>query len=436
MNKTIFALATGNEIAALSVIRISGAECKKILKTLTLKSEPQDKVLVLRKFYNPLNKKEIIDHCLMAWMPGPKSYTGEDCLEIYCHGGQAVFKSFFEVLIKFKDVIYAEQGEFSKRAIINGKMNLVEAEAINDLINARTEKQRVLAARQYDGGLYIPLRDWRDKLIECMSIIEANIDFSDEEDTPNFINIEKQLEILMTTMKKVLKDNENYELLKEGTKVVLTGSPNVGKSSLFNTIIRREKAIVTDIAGTTRDIIESKINLKGYPVVIYDTAGITDSNDRVEQEGIKKAKEVIKGADIVLNIYDIENYKKRIIKNSKWNVLNKIDKMSKRIKVELNTNLVSAKSGEGIEELLNKIHKEILKKTKYLYSADAIISNSRQINELEDALSSIIKARGERAPEILSEHLRQANRSLERILGNIDIEEVLGSIFSKFCIGK
>jgi tRNA modification GTPase len=436
MSKTIFALATGNEISALSVIRISGKECKKILKTLTLKSEPKDKALVLRKFYNPQNKKEIIDHCLMAWMPGPKSYTGEDSLEIYCHGGQAVFKSFFDTLINFKDVVYAEQGEFSKRAIINGKINLIEAEAINDLINARTEKQRLLAARQYDGGLSIPLRDWREKLIECMSIIEANIDFSDEEDAPNFINIEKQLESLIHAIRKALKDNENYELLKEGTKVVLTGCPNVGKSSLFNTMIRREKAIVTDIAGTTRDIIESKINLKGYPVVIYDTAGITISNDRVEQEGIKKAKEVIKEADIVLNVYDTENYKERVIKNSKWDVLNKIDKMSKGMKVVSSTNLVSAKSGEGIEELLNKIYEEILKKTKHLYSTNAIISNSRQASELEAALSSIVEARGEKAPEILSEHLRQANRSLERILGNIDIEEVLGSIFSKFCIGK
>ena len=436
MNKTIFALATGNEIAALSVIRISGTECKKILKTLTLKSEPQEKALVLRKFYNPQNKKEIIDHCLLAWMPGPKSYTGEDCLEIYCHGGQAVFQSFFNVLIKFKGVIYAEQGEFSKRAIINGKMNLVEAEAINDLINSRTEKQRVLAVRQYDGGLSIPIMDWRDKLIECMSIIEANIDFSDEEDTPNFINIEKQLDSLITTIGKALKDNENYELLKEGIKVVLTGRPNVGKSSLFNTIIKREKAIVTDIAGTTRDIIESKINLRGYPVVIYDTAGITFSNDRVEKEGIKKAKEVIKEADIVLNVYDSVNYKERIKKNSKWNVLNKIDKMSKSMKVESSTHLVSAKSGEGVEELLNKIYEEILIKTKNLYSTKTIISNSRQASELQEALESIVEARGENAPEILSEHLRQANRSLERILGNIDIEEVLGSIFSRFCIGK
>lgn len=436
MNKTIFALASGNEIAALSVIRISGTECKKILKTLTLKSEPKEKALVLRKFYNPQNKKEIIDHCLLAWMPGPKSYTGEDCLEIYCHGGQAVFQSFFNVLIKFKDVIYAEQGEFSKRAIINGKMNLVEAEAINDLINSRTEQQRVLAARQYDGGLSIPIMDWRDKLIECMSIIEANIDFSDEEDAPNFINIEKQLDSLIITIGKALKDNENYELLKEGIKVVLTGRPNVGKSSLFNTIIKREKAIVTDIAGTTRDIIESKINLKGYPLVIFDTAGITISNDKVEQEGIKKAKEVIKEADIVLNILDTENFRENKLQNSEWNVLNKTDKISKNMKFDSSISLVSAKSGAGIEELLKKIHEEILKKTKDLYSTDAIISNSRQANELKIALSSILEAREERAPEILSEHLREANRSLERILGNIDIEEVLGSIFSKFCIGK
>ena len=435
MSKTIFALATGNEIAALSVIRISGKECKKILTALTLKNEPKDKALVLRKFYNPKSKKEIIDHCLLAWMPGPKSYTGEDCLEIYCHGGQAVFQSFFAALIGFKDVVYAEQGEFSKRAIINGKMNLIEAEAVNDLINARTEQQRILAARQYNRGLSIPLMNWRKKLIECMAIIEANIDFSDEEDAPNNIDIKEQLESLIINIRKALIDNENYELLKEGTKVVLTGSPNVGKSSLFNAIIKREKAIVTDIAGTTRDIIESKINLKGYPLVIYDTAGITVSNDKVEKEGIKKAKEIIKEADIILNVLDIENYKNKI-QNSKWNVLNKIDKINKSIEIDPSINLVSAKSGTGIQDLLNKIHEEILKKTKQLYSTEAIIANARQANELKSALISIEEAKEEKETEILSEHLRQANRSLERILGNIDIEEVLGNIFSKFCIGK
>ena len=436
MSKTIFALASGSQIAAISVIRISGKESKTILKALTFKKEPRKKLLVLRKFYNPRKKNEIIDNCLVAWMPGPKSYTGEDCLEIYCHGGKAVFQRFFEVLIKFKNVRYAEQGEFSKRAIINGKMNLVEAEAINDLINANTEQQRFLASKQYNSGLSIPLKVWRNKLIKCMAIVEANIDFSDEEDAPNDIAIKEQLETLIINIRQALKDNENYELLKEGTKVVLTGKPNVGKSSLFNAIIRREKAIVTNIAGTTRDIIESKINLKGYPLIIYDTAGITLSKDKVEQEGIKKARALIKEADIILNVLDARTYKKNEMQNNQWNVLNKIDKVEKGIKVGSKTNLVSAKSGEGIEELLNKIHADILKKTKQLYNTDAIISNARQANELEVTLACMEEAKKEKSPEILSEHLRQANRSLERILGNIDIEEVLGSIFSTFCIGK
>ncbi len=437
MSKTIFALATGNQVSALSVIRVSGEECSKIIKKLTKKKAPQERVLTLRRFYCPKNRSKLIDNCLFAWMQAPSSYTGEDCLEIYSHGGEAVFQAFFEALNSFQNVSYAEQGEFSKRAIINGKTNLIKAEAVNDLIKSQTEEQRALALRQLDNGLSVKLNIWRKKLIKCMALVEATIDFSDEEDTPDEIDIEKDLLEIKKEIKNALNNKNYYELISYGTKVALTGKPNVGKSSLFNAIIKRQKSIVTDIPGTTRDIIEGSINLKGFPVIFFDTAGITKSKDKVEQEGIKRASRLIEKADIVLNIFDkTDDFKKATGK--KWNYLNKIDKLNCKTEFGADqTNLISVKTGEGIESLLNNIYCEVSKKTSYLKETSSLVSNARQAAELEEALIYINQALKEQnSPELVGENLREASRSLARILGVIDIEEVLGKIFSSFCIGK
>ena len=225
MQKTIFALATGNQIAALSVIRVSGEDSEKILKKLTLKNTPKERFLTLRSFYFPKSNKKLIDRCLVVWMPAPRSYTGEDCIEIYSHGGDAVFQGFFSALISFPNVRYAEHGEFSKRAIINGKTDLVKAEAVNDLINAFTEKQRELAISQFNRGLSIPITKWRKEIIKCMSLIEANIDFSDESDTPESVNITKELLMLREQVKGAIKNKDYYELVNKGIKVVFKGKP-------------------------------------------------------------------------------------------------------------------------------------------------------------------------------------------------------------------
>ena len=437
MQKTIFALATGNQTAALSVIRVSGEECERILKKLTLKNTPTERLLTLRNFYFPKSNKKLIDRCLVVWMPAPRSYTGEDCIEIYSHGGDAVFQSFFSALISFSNVRYAEQGEFSKRAIINGKTDLVKAEAVNDLINAITEKQRELAISQFGRGLSIPVIKWRKELIKCMSLIEANIDFSDESDTPESVNITKELSMLREQVKGAIKNKDYYELVNKGIKVVFKGKPNAGKSSIFNSILKKQKAIVSSTPGTTRDVIEGQINFKGYVIIFYDTAGITKTENNIEKEGIKRTRKLLKEADIILNITEDENFLPKSYSKKEWLILNKIDKRKKPKKdLEDKAILVSAKTGEGLEDILENIHKEIMKKTKRLNDPKNIILNLRQAKELEEAEHNITKALEEKSEEIISEYLRQANRSLERIIGNIDVEEVLGNIFSNFCIGK
>ena len=437
MQKTIFALATGNQIAALSVIRVSGEHSERILKKLTLKNTPAERLLTLRNFYFPKSNKKLIDRCLVVWMPGPRSYTGEDCIEIYSHGGDAVFQSFFSALISFPNVRYAEQGEFSKRAIINGKTDLVKAEAVNDLINALTEKQRELAIKQLSKGLSIPIINWRKEIIKCMSLIEANIDFSDESDTPESVNITKELLMLRAQVKGAIKNKNYYELVNRGIKVVFKGKPNAGKSSIFNSILKKQKAIVSNTPGTTRDVIEGQINYKGHAIIFYDTAGITKTEDNIEREGIRRTRKILKEADVILNITEDENFLPKSRNKKEWLILNKIDK-SKKLKKNLEGKaiLVSAKTGQGLEDILEKIHKEIMKKTKRLDDPKNIILNLRQAKELEEAEHNITKALEEKSEEIISEHLRQANRSLERIIGNIDVEEVLGNIFSNFCIGK
>ena len=437
MQKTIFALATGNQIAALSIIRVSGKDSERILKKLTLKNTPTERLLTLRSFYFPKSNKKLIDRCLVVWMPAPRSYTGEDCIEIYSHGGEAVFQGFFSALISFPNVRYAEHGEFSKRAIINGKTDLVKAEAVNDLINALTEKQRELAISQLNRGLSIPITKWRKEIVKCMSLIEASIDFSDESDTPESVNITKELSMLKEQVKGAIKNKDYYELVNKGIKVVFKGKPNAGKSSIFNSILKIQKAIVSNTPGTTRDIIEGQISFKGHAIIFYDTAGITNTEDRIEREGIRRTRKLLKEADIILNITEGESFLPKNRKKKEWLILNKIDKSKElKKKFEGKALLVSAKTGEGLEEILERIYKEIIKKTKTLNDPKNIILNLRQAKELEEAEHNITKALEEKSEEIISEHLRQANRSLERIIGNIDVEEVLGNIFSNFCIGK
>ncbi len=444
MYDTIFAPITPIGPSAVAVFRVSGRNSGCILKSLIKnKKLPIKRKLILKKIYYPKVKKEVLDICLICWMPKPNSFTGEDCFEIHCHGGNATSQAFISVFSKIKGLRFAEAGEFSQRALINGKIDLIKAEAINEIIIAETEKQRNLSIKQLNKGLTIPVNLWREEMINALSKIEATIDFSDEDGVPIQINIDKDLKKILKQIRVVLKEGDRYNLISIGLKVAFTGPPNSGKSSLFNYIIKKEKSIVTKIPGTTRDVIEKKISYKGYPVIFSDTAGIRKTNSLIEKEGIKKAIKATKEADLVLNVNDITKIEKKNTKRNLkhiWNVYNKIDKdqQSQRKKklVRKNTFLVSAKTGDGIEELLKSIHLHILNKTKVSENENYFYANARQKNDLEKALNNIHSAINEKNEEIIAEYLRASINNLERILGKVDVEDVLGNIFSNFCIGK
>ncbi|MDC3024436.1 tRNA uridine-5-carboxymethylaminomethyl(34) synthesis GTPase MnmE [Alphaproteobacteria bacterium] len=440
MVETIYAPITANGVSATSVFRFSGKETSKILKAL-IKSKklPIERKLVLKKIYQP-NSNNLLDIGLICWMPKPKSFTGEDCFEIHCHGGMATSQALIDAFSKIKGLRFADAGEFSKRALINGKMNLVEAEAVNQIISAETESQRVLNLQQLEKGLSIPIKSWRKKIIYLLSKIEAAIDFSDEDGVPESINVSSEIKKIAEEIIKVIKKGNRYELISEGAKVTITGPPNSGKSSLFNYIINKEKSIVTNIPGTTRDVVEKKINLRGLPVSFLDTAGIRATRDIVEKEGIKRAKEAIQEADIVLNIQDATKSTKKntmkITSEKSWIVFNKIDKLGYKMKENDNCFLVSAKTGKGINKLLNEIYNHVAHKTKETNDGIFFFTNERQKVDLKKALSNLRYASIEIDEEIIAEYLRAAAVNLERILGKIDVEEVLGDIFSSFCIGK
>ena len=432
---TIYAPATGIKNLAINIIRISGNKSAELLEKLTLKKIPESRVLSLRKLYDPKTKK-LLDFCLVVWMPGPKSYTGEDSFEIHCHGGNATIEKFFSVFNDIKYLRLAAEGEFTKRAIMNGKIDLIKAEAIKDVIYAQSDKQRDLAIKQLAGGVSIPLKKWKELILSIMAKLETTIDFSDEEDVPEKIAVEKKLKNLLKSFRSVLDNSGNTHLITEGIKLAIIGKANVGKSSIFNRITKEEKSIVTNIPGTTRDVIEARINLKGFNILLYDTAGLNKSKDIIEIEGIRRAKKIKKKADLVLEILDATEKTSSIVKKNTLVVFNKSDLLKKRTKLKKNQYYFSAKTGEGLGELLESITRIILKKTRRLEETDQLLTTLRQKKELEEAVFEIEHAIKEKRIEIKAEHLRVVNHKLARLLGIIDVEDVLENIFKDFCIGK
>ncbi len=437
---TIFSPATGTEISALSIIRISGPKSYNALLKLSNSKYFSPRKLTLKALYSlSKNKKIPIDTGLVVWMPSPNSYTGEDSVELYIHGGLAVRKAIIKELSLLEDLRHAEPGEFTKRAIVNGKINLTQAEGILDLINAETDSQREFANRLINGSLSIPIENWREKITKMMSKIESVIDFSDEEDIPENININKDAKTLSSEIKNALKRGKNFELINNGINIVLGGDANAGKSSLINCLARRDVAIVSSIPGTTRDLIEIRMDLGGFAVNIVDTAGITKTKDPIEKEGIKRAIKKISDSDIFLHVKDyslednnIQLHKKEII------VYNKIDLVNKKDILKNNKNVfyISCKTGEGIDFLLSKLSKKVKKIGEKVEMTDIVFSRDRHeaaLIEAQEALGEISKYK---EYEIVAEYLRIANRALGKILGVVDVEEVLGDIFSHFCIGK
>ena len=442
---TIFALSTGPGTSGIAVIRISGEETSKIIKLLTGKAIPKPRVATLRKI-NKINTSELIDEGLILWFPGPESYTGEDMAEIHVHGSKAVVEALHSTLSDIENCRLAEPGEFTKLAFQNGKINLLKAESIADLISSETEIQRQQAIKIMNGKSADQFNYLRDKLLKILAHVEAKIDFP-EEDLPNNIldEIKNSSDEVIIKIKKILNDQKVGERIREGFKIAILGPTNAGKSSLMNHLSNRDVAIVSEIAGTTRDVIETHLNLDGYPVTISDTAGIRDSKDEIEKKGIKLSLNRAEEADLKLVVVEAKNLEftdilKGLLDDNAILVVNKSDLLEKDIDPKIkkiNHVLISIKENKNVEELISKIKNNL--KNKFISSDDILITRERHRQHLQQCLDHINNFNQKKEIEDFdkaAEDLRLATRHLGMIVGKVDVEEILGSIFNDFCIGK
>ncbi len=442
---TIYALSTGPGVSGVAVIRISGKETSKVIRLLTKKEPPKPRVATLRKI-NKINTSELIDEGLILWFPGPESYTGEDMAEIQVHGSKAVIDAVHFSLSTIENCRLAEPGEFTKLAFQNGKINLLKAESVADLISSETEIQRQQAIKIMNGKSADEFNFLRDKLLKILSHIEAKIDFPDE-DLPNNIldEIKNSSDEVIIKIKKILNDQKVGERIREGFKIAILGPTNAGKSSLMNHLSNRDVAIVSEIAGTTRDVIETHLNIDGYPVIISDTAGIRDSKDEIEKKGIKLSLNRAEEADLRLIVIEAKNpdftdVLKDLLNENAILVINKSDLLEKDIDPEIkktNHVLISIKENKNIEKLILKIKDNL--KNKFITSDDILITRERHRQHLQlclDHLNNFNQKKEIEDFDKAAEDLRLATRHLGMIVGKVDVEEILGSIFNDFCIGK
>jgi len=441
----IYALSSGPGISGLAVIRISGPETKKIIESLTNSPAPKPRLATLKKF-SKINSNELIDEGILLWFPGPQSYTGEDMAELHVHGSRAVVEAMHASISKIENCRLAEPGEFTKLAFQNGKINLLKAESIADLISAETEMQRHQAIKIMSGKSSEKFNDLRNGLLKILSNVEAKIDFP-EEDLPEEIikNIKIESKKIKEEIQKILNDNKVGELIREGFKIAIVGPTNAGKSSLLNFLSNRDAAIVSEIAGTTRDVIEVHLNLDGYPVTISDTAGIRDSKDEIERKGIKLALKKAENSDLNIILIepksiDFTGFLNDLVNEKGLIVVNKsdlgIEKIDQKIK-KYNPIYLSIKEEKNLDVLIKSI-KEKLKK-KFIRSDDILITRERHRQNLEQCLFHLNNFEEKNSLEEFdkaAEDLRLATRHLGTIVGKVDVEEILGSIFSDFCIGK
>ncbi len=442
---TIYALSSGPGISGVAIIRISGPEAAKVIKALTGKEIPKPRMATLTKINN-INTSELIDEGIIIWFPGPESYTGEDMVEIHIHGSKAVILALQNEIAKVKNCRLAAPGEFTKLAFQNGKINLLKAESIADLISAETEIQRLQAVKIMKGKSSEKFNLLREKLLKLLSFIEAKIDFP-EEDLPdeNIKKIKKDSTDILNEIKKILDDQKVGEIIREGFKIAIVGPTNAGKSSLLNNLSNREVAIVSEIAGTTRDVIETHLNLDGYPVIISDTAGMRESKDEIEKKGIKLSLDRAENADLKLVVVDaksidLSTFSNDLLKNNAILVINKSDLLKNELDpevIKLDHVLISLKENYNIDKLILKI-KNILK-NKFISEEDTLITRERHRQHLVqcgDHLKNFLDKNDKKNFDKAAEDLRLATRHLGMIVGKVDVEEILGSIFNDFCIGK
>ena len=442
---TIYALSTGPGVSGVAIIRVSGQDTSKVIKSLTGGHLPKARVATLRKIMN-IDSLELIDEGLILWFPGPQSYTGEDMAEIHIHGGKAVILAIQNEIAKMENCRLAEPGEFTKLAFQNGKINLLKAESIADLISAETEIQRLQAIRIMQGKSSDKFNEIREKLLKLLSFVEAKIDFPDE-DLPeeNLKRIKKDSLDVINEIDKILNDQKVGEIIREGFKIAIVGPTNAGKSSLLNNLSNREVAIVSEIAGTTRDVVETHLNIDGYPVIISDTAGIRDSKDEIEKKGVKLALKRAENADLKLVVVDaksidISPFLNDLLKGNAILVVNKLDLIKNKLDNDVSKFdhvLISLKENLNIDKLISKIKNNL--KKRFISEEDILITRERHRQNLvqcTEHLKNFLNKNDKKDFDKAAEDLRLAIRHLGMIVGKVDVEEILGSIFNDFCIGK
>jgi tRNA modification GTPase len=442
---TIYALSTGPGISGIAVIRISGEETATVINQLTKKNLPPPRVATLRKIFK-INTSELIDEGIILWFPGPESYTGEDMAEIQVHGSKAVIDALHSSISKIENCRLAEPGEFTKLAFQNGKINLLKAESIADLISSETEIQRQQAIEIMHGKSADQFNFLREKLLKILSNFEAKIDFPDEDLPTNILHeIKSSLNEVIKKIEKILNDQKVGERIREGFKIAILGATNAGKSSLLNHLSNRDVAIVSEIAGTTRDVIETHLNIDGYPVIVSDTAGIRESKNEIEKKGIRLSLSIAEKADLKLVVVDAKKLDftdvlKGFLDQNAILVINKSDLLEKEIDSEIkkiNHVLISIKENKNIDQLILKIKNNL--KNKFVTSNDILITRERHRQHLEqclDHLKNFNKKNEDEDFDKAAEDLRLATRHLGMIVGKVDVEEILGAIFNDFCIGK
>ncbi|MBH67205.1 MAG: tRNA uridine-5-carboxymethylaminomethyl(34) synthesis GTPase MnmE [Rhodospirillaceae bacterium] len=438
-DETIFALATTPGRSSIAVIRISGELAKTVCGIFNFQAPPP-RVAGVRALEDARRK---LDEAMVIFFEGPRSFTGEDMVELHLHGGRAVVEAILGALGKQPGLRMAEAGEFTKRAVINGKIDLTEAEGVNDLISAQTEAQRVQSLHQMEGGPGKQFNEWCNTMVQMAAHVEAYIDFPEEEIPKDILaGIEGNINSMIDDMEDHLNDNRRGEILRDGLRVAVIGPPNAGKSSFVNWLAQRDIAITSDQAGTTRDIIEVSLDLDGYPAVLADTAGLRESIDPLETKGIERAREWAKMADIRIILVaapELRCWQKSWAPTGPDDIviINKID-LENPVNQPPGMLKISLKKKEGLTSVLERLH--AVAKNKMSGQEPAIITKARHREALEASVAGLKRAqqtiRGACEPELLAEDFRATIQSLGRVTGRVDIEDLLDVIFNDFCIGK
>lgn len=440
--ETIYALSSAGGRAGVAVIRLSGPEVARVVTSLTFRPLPRPREAALRRLRDPISGAAL-DQALVLYFEGPHSFTGEDVAEFHVHGGRAVVGSVLKVLAGFDGVRAAEAGEFTRRAFENGKLDLTEAEGLADLIDAETEAQRRQALRQMEGALGQLYEGWRGRLLKVLAYAEADIDFADEELPDDLMEkLGPQIGALRAEIRKHLDDGHRGERLRDGVEVAIVGPPNVGKSSLLNRLAGRDAAIVSDEAGTTRDVLEVRFDLGGIPVTLADTAGLREASGAIEKEGIRRGLARADSADLRLVMVASGSDGKMIgdfglARDGDFRIINKADQ-GRGADFGSEALAISALTGQGIDALVAGLEARV----SALYGAGeyAPITRARHREGLEAATINLTRALEGlelgRDSALVAEDLRLAMRALGRITGRVDVEDLLDVVFRDFCIGK